>query len=114
MLRVVSEMDFKKLSIFLTLLSLTLIEQFTTAAEVEPIVIISQGKLKGEHDTSRTGKKFVQFLNIPYAAKPERFKASSCFVMYLVEKYWKLSIYIFVSFIGSRISKKMGWNTRCY
>ncbi|ODM88020.1 Esterase E4 [Orchesella cincta] len=48
--------------------------QYVISAAIEPLVEIKQGKLKGKLGESRNGRKFVQYLGIPYAQKPQRFQ----------------------------------------
>lgn len=47
-----------------------------SSAVLDPIVDLPQGKLKGKLAESRNGRKFVKFLGIPYAQKPQRFQVS--------------------------------------
>lgn len=45
-------------------------------AVIDPIVETTQGKLKGKLAETRNGRKFVQFLGIPYARRAQRFQVS--------------------------------------
>ena len=47
--------------------------------DVDPVVTVLQGKMRGTKMTSRNGKTFYAFLGIPYATPPVgplRFKVS--------------------------------------
>lgn len=42
--------------------------------EINPIVTVKQGKVRGKISESRIGRKYAQFLGLPYSAKPKRFQ----------------------------------------
>jgi len=52
----------------------TVAVQTAISAAIEPLVELKQGKLKGKLGESRNGRRFVQYLGIPYAQKPHRFQ----------------------------------------
>jgi hypothetical protein len=81
-------------------------------AVIEPILSLQQGKIKGKVADSRTGKNFVQYLGIPYAKKPERFKVSpinhdnvNILMLSLVSNF----VHLITTTLGGRCSSKMGW-----